>query len=127
MKRNLRWSRIESSTAFLTRAVDERGALSIIDMKPIASFGPHTSITFSPISISIVPDCTMYMQFPASPLLNTTLPAGNATLTPAFLANTRMSISLIDLPRGHLLDPTSAQQWPRFELGDKRAPQSPRS
>ena len=45
-------------------------------MNPIASFGPQTSITLSPIVISITPDCTTYMQVPASPLLNTTLPAG---------------------------------------------------
>src|SRR5882757_7634320 len=115
MKRNLRWSRIESSTASFTRAVDERGAWSITDMKPIASFGPHTSTSFSPITISITPNCTMYMQLPGSPLLNTVLPGGNVTFTPAFLANVRMSISLIDLPGASSLpDPTwSQRRWPK--------------
>ena len=58
----------------LDRAVEERGAPSIIDMKPIASFAPQTSTTLSPITISMTPDCTTYMHEPASPLLKTTLP-----------------------------------------------------
>jgi hypothetical protein len=62
-------------------------------MKPIASFGPQTSITLSPIIISITPDCTTYMQEPASPLLNTTLPAAKVTFAPARCANMRMSMS----------------------------------
>ena len=46
----------------MTRAVEERGEPSTIDMKPIASLAPTVSITVSPIAISITPDCTMYMQ-----------------------------------------------------------------
>jgi hypothetical protein len=71
----------------LTRAVELRAAPSITDMKPIASFGPQTSITVSPITISMTPDCTTYMQVPGSPLLKTMLPAENVTLAPARLAN----------------------------------------
>src|SRR5215831_7671023 len=44
-------------------------------MNPIASFGPQISMTLSPITISITPDCTMHMHEPGSPLLKTTLPA----------------------------------------------------
>ena len=84
----------ETSHASLTRAVEERGASSITDMKPIASLVPHTSTTRSPITISMTPDCTTYMHSPASPLLKTTLPAAKVRLVPAFLANSRMSISL---------------------------------
>src|ERR1043166_2148739 len=94
MKRNLRWSITDSSQASFTRAVDERGAPSTIDMKPIASLGPHTSTTFSPMTISTTPDCTTYMQAPASLLLNTTFPACKVMVVPALLANIRMSISL---------------------------------
>ena len=61
-------------------------------MKPIASFGPTTSITFSPMTISMVPDCTMYMHCPGSPLLNTTLPFPKFRFAPALFANWRMSI-----------------------------------
>src|SRR5262245_24628832 len=85
---------MESSQASLTRAVELLGTPSIIDMNPIASFGPQISITLSPIIISITPDCTMYMQEPVSPLLKTTLPAVNVTFAPARWANIRMSISL---------------------------------
>ena len=63
-----------SSQASLTRAVEERGEPSTIDMKPIASLAPTVSITVSPIAISMTPDCTIYMQLPESPLLNTTEP-----------------------------------------------------
>src|SRR5262249_31108800 len=84
----------ESSQGSLTRAVELLGAPSTIDMNPIASFGPQTSITLSPITISITPDCTMYMQEPGSPWLKTTLPALNVTFAPARWANIRMSISL---------------------------------
>jgi hypothetical protein len=94
MKRNLRWSITDSSQSSLTRAVELLGALSIIDMNPIASLDPQISITLSPITISITPDCTIYMQVPGSPLLKTTLPALNVTLAPALRANIRMSMSL---------------------------------
>src|SRR5262245_33037590 len=63
-------------------------------MNPIASLDPQISITLSPITISITPDCTIYMQVPGSPLLKTTLPALNVTLAPALRANIRMSMSL---------------------------------
>src|SRR4051794_2169427 len=63
-------------------------------MKPIASLAVHTSMTVSPITISITPDCTTYMHDPASPLLNTTPPAGKLIFAPALRANRRMSISL---------------------------------
>jgi len=79
----------------LTRAVELLGALSIMDMNPIASLGPQTSITLSPMTISIRPDCTIYMHEPGSPLLKTTLPAPYDTFAPARCANIRMSISLI--------------------------------
>ena len=84
----------ETSQASLTRAVEERGASSIIDMKPMASLAPHTSTTRSPIVISMTPDCTTYMHSPGSPLLKTTLPAAKLRLVPAFLANSRISISV---------------------------------
>src|SRR5689334_8404312 len=77
----------DSSHASLTRAVELRAAPSIIDMNPIASLGPQVSITVSPISISITPDCTMYMQEPGSFLLNTMLPVAtpkNCSAGPAF-------------------------------------------
>src|ERR1700681_2901093 len=64
-----------------------------MDMNPIASFGPHISITLSPMTISIRPDCTTYMHEPGSPLLKTTLPAAYVTFAPARCANIRMSIS----------------------------------
>jgi hypothetical protein len=86
-ERKVRASITESSQASFTRAVDERGAVSIIDMKPIASFGPTTSITRSPITISIEPDCKMYMHWPASPWLNTVLPAPKLIVAPALFAN----------------------------------------
>jgi hypothetical protein len=73
----------DNSQASFTRAVELRGALSTIDMKPIASFGPTASMILSPIIISIMPDCTMYMQLPGSPLLNTTVPAANVRFGPA--------------------------------------------
>src|SRR5215472_8052110 len=94
----------ESSQSSLTRAVEERGALSIIDMKPIASLGPQTSTTFSPITISTTPDCTTNMVEPGSPRLNTSLPAAKLMLVPARRANSRMSRSLpsIILPRHQL-------------------------
>jgi hypothetical protein len=60
----------------LTRAVELLGAPSTMDMNPIASFGPQISTTLSPITISSTPDCTMYMQEPGSPFVNTMLPAG---------------------------------------------------
>src|SRR5262249_15669459 len=66
-------------------------------MKPIASFGPTVSITLSPITISMVPDCTMYMQAPESPRWNTSLPALTRMLVPALRANWRMSIALFML------------------------------
>src|SRR6266516_3038712 len=92
MKRNLRWSIRDSSQASLTRAVELLGAPSTIDMNPIASFGPQISTTLSPITISITPDCTMYMQLPGSPLLKIKLPALNVTFAPALCANMRASI-----------------------------------
>jgi hypothetical protein len=76
MNRNRRWSITDNSQASLTRAVDERGAPSIIDIKPMASFSLQTSTTVSPIIISMIPDCTMYIHDPGSPLLNTRLPLG---------------------------------------------------
>src|SRR5436305_830678 len=94
MKRNLRASITESSQSSLTRAVDERGDWSTIDMKPIASFGPQVSMTLSPSTISITPDCTTYMQLPASPLLNTTAPDLKARLVPTLCANRRISMAL---------------------------------
>jgi hypothetical protein len=75
-----------------------RRAPSMTDMKPIASLGPQTSITLSWITISTTPDCTTYMQLPASPWLNTTLPAGNVILVPALAANSRISISAMPHP-----------------------------
>ncbi len=49
----------DTSQASFTRAVDERGAPSTMDMKPIASFSPQISTTLSPIIISMTPDCTI--------------------------------------------------------------------
>jgi hypothetical protein len=46
----------------------------------------------------MTPDCTMYMHCPASPLLNTMLPALKLRLAPALFANWRMSISLPFIP-----------------------------
>src|SRR5579859_1978835 len=51
-------------------------------MKPIASFGPQTSTTLSPITISTTPDCTTNMVEPASPRLNTWLPAAKLMRCP---------------------------------------------
>ena len=62
MKRKVRGSISDSSHASRARAVDERGLSSIIDMKPSASFAPMVSITLSPITMSMTPDCTIYMQ-----------------------------------------------------------------
>src|SRR5436190_9766757 len=98
---------IDSSTGSLTRAVELRAAPSTIDMKPIASFGPQTSTTLSPMTISTTPDCTTYMQVPGSPLLKTTPPAGNVTLTPAPRAKALISTSVTNAP------PTQA--WHRHE------------
>src|SRR5581483_153279 len=123
MKRNLRWSMMDSSTASLTRAVEVRAAPSIIDMKPIASFGPHTSITLSPITISTTPDCTTYMQVPGSPLLKTTLPAGKLTLAPAPLANARMSISPMN-PRLRAVRNGPRRHRHMTVINDRSAPQS---
>src|SRR4029077_15058818 len=84
----------ESSQVSLTRAVELLGASSTMDMNPIASFAPQISITLSPVTISMRPDCTIYMQEPTSPLLKTMLPALNVTDAPIRCANIRMSISL---------------------------------
>src|SRR5262245_27424733 len=85
----------ESSAGSLTRAVELRCAPSIMDMKPMASLGPQISMTLSPITISMTPDWTTYMQVPGSPLLKTMVPAGKLTFAPAPRANTRMSTSAI--------------------------------
>ena len=66
-------------------------------MKPMASFGPTVSIILSPIVISSTPDCTMYMQLPASPWLNTTAPAPKLMVAPTLRANCRMSMSLFTI------------------------------
>ena len=63
-------------------------------MKPSASFGPMVSITVSPITMSIVPHCTMYMQSPGSPWINTLPPAATLMVAPAPLAKVRMSMSV---------------------------------
>src|SRR5205814_5975819 len=83
-----------SSLSASTRAVDERGWPSIIDMKPIASLASTVSTTLSPIIIAIVPDCTMYMHAPVSPRTNTSAPAFTTIVAPALLANWRMSIAM---------------------------------
>src|SRR4051812_36530247 len=122
MKRKVRPSITDNSQASFTRAVELRGALSTIDMKPIASFGPTVSMTLSPMTISIMPDCTMYMQLPGSPLLKTTVPAANARVAPAPRANAHISMSVL-LACGLMAD----RQLPDLYNGRCASPEGPLS
>jgi hypothetical protein len=64
----------------LARLLDARGRASgrPVDHRhePDRFIRPQVSTTVSPITISITPDCTTYMQEPGSFCLNTMLPAG---------------------------------------------------